>query len=93
MVWFAITRIFWLAAFILKNVGLIVGIAEQLVKVAIGIIHLTPTRKDDGWIEGIKAGANNIQGWLYNGAETIVNFYKALGNWSGPAGGRPGVSS
>lgn len=78
MVKFIITRIFWLAGYMLKNFGIIVGIVEQIFKLAAGIASLTSTRKDDEIVEIVKVKFNNIQGKIYNICEKITKFYNAI---------------
>ena len=78
MVRFIVTRIFWFAGYILKNFGIIIGIVEQVFKLAAGIVSLTPTRKDDAIVETLKIKFNKIQGIVYNICEKITKFYNAI---------------
>jgi hypothetical protein len=49
----------------IKNVALLVGILEAIVKVVAGIISLTPTKKDDAFLPKIDAIASWIKKGLY----------------------------
>ena len=61
------------AAWLMKNIGLIIGIVEQILKVLGGIVSLTPTRKDDVVVQWIEDKFNGIQGWIYSVANLINN--------------------
>lgn len=52
-------------AWIVKNMALIVGIVEALVKVIAGIISLTPTKSDDRFLPKVDAVASWIKKGLY----------------------------
>lgn len=52
-------------AWLVKNVALLVGIVEALVKVVAGIISLTPTKKDDAFLPKVDAIASWIKKGLY----------------------------
>jgi len=52
-------------AWLVKNVALLVGIVEALVKVIAGIISLTPTKKDDTFLPKVDAVASWIKKGLY----------------------------
>jgi len=58
-------------AYIVKNVGLLVGILESIVKVITGIISLTPTKKDDNWLPIVDKIFSNIKKQLYNVSEML----------------------
>lgn len=57
-----------------KNMGLIVGIIEQVLKVLTGIVHITPSRKDDLWVEKLDVGFAKIKAPLYKFSEWAGNL-------------------
>ena len=52
-------------AWLVKNVALLVGIIEAIVKVIAGIVSLTPTKKDDAFLPNVDAVASWIKKGLY----------------------------
>ena len=52
-------------AWLVKNVALLVGIIEAIVKVIAGIVSLTPTKKDDAFLPKVDAVASWIKKGLY----------------------------
>jgi hypothetical protein len=76
---FVLTRIFWLAAYLVKNFGLFVGTVEQIIKLLAGFASLSPSRYDDDLVEEAKTLFNEWQGKIYSGAKKIVDFYE--GDW------------
>lgn len=52
-------------AWLVKNVALLVGIIEAIVKVIAGIVSLTPTKKDDAFLPKVDAIASWIKKGLY----------------------------
>lgn len=80
---FLITRIFWIAALIVKEWGIITGIVKQIIKVAAGIVSLTPTRADDALVTAIDDLFNRIQDKIYKGAEVICSWYGTWGKITG----------
>jgi len=81
---FLATRVFWLAALVVKEWGLITGIVKQIIKVLAGLASFTPTRKDDDIVTQIDDLFNRIQDKIYKGAELIVSWY---GSWGRITGG------
>ena len=75
---FIITRIFWLASFLLKNFSLFVGVVEQVLKILAGIASLTPTRKDDVLVQNMEDMFDVWQGNIYKICEKIVKFYNTI---------------
>ena len=75
---FIITRIFWLASFLLKNFGLFVGTVEQIIKILAGIASLTPTRKDDELVQQVEDLFDSWQDKIYKVCEIIVDFYNNI---------------
>ena len=59
-------------AWLVKNVALLVGIVEAVVKVIAGIISLTPTKKDDALLPKVDAVASAIKKALYWVAEKLA---------------------
>ena len=43
-----------IVSYIFKNLALIVGIGEAILKALAGIVSMTPTKKDDALLIGIK---------------------------------------
>jgi len=78
MITFILTRVFWLASFLLKNFSLFVGTVEQIFKILAGIVSLTPTRKDDILVQEIERMFDSWQKKIYNICEKIVNFYNNI---------------
>jgi len=72
---FILTRVFWLAAYLVKNFGIFVGMVEQLIKLFVGFVSLTPSREDDQLAEQVKELFNSWQGKIYSVAQKIVDFY------------------
>lgn len=59
-------------AWLVKNVALLVGIVEAIVKVVAGIISLTPTKKDDAFLPKVDAVASWIKKGLYFMSEKLA---------------------
>lgn len=66
-----------IVAWIAKNVALLIGIVESLGKLIVGIVTLTPTKKDDPVIpvvdevfSAIKKALYNLSDWLM-GKDTV----------------------
>ena len=66
------TFILGIAAWLVKNVALLVGIVEALVKVIAGIISLTPTKADDAFLPKVDAVASAIKKALYFVSEKLA---------------------
>jgi len=56
-------------AYVVKNIALIIGVVEALLKVITGIITLTPTKKDDILLPEIDAFFSAIKKFLYEVSE------------------------
>jgi len=78
MVFFICTRLFWLAAFIIKNSGIGVGIIEQTIKLAASIAHVTKTTRDDAWVQRVEDWFDEYQGKIYSVAEAITVWYSEI---------------
>lgn len=63
-------------AWFVKNVGLIVGILEAIVKVFAGIASLTPTRKDDALANLVSDKFDTIKAVIYKIADFFANAGK-----------------
>ncbi len=59
-------------AWLIKNVALLVGIVEALVKVIAGVISLTPTKKDDAFLPKVDAVASWIKRGLYFASDKLA---------------------
>jgi hypothetical protein len=61
-----------IAAWLVKNTALLVGIVEAVVKVFAGIVSLTPTKKDDALLPKVDAIASKIKAALYWASEKLA---------------------
>ena len=59
-------------AYLFKNLGVIIGIAESILKAAGAIISFTPTKKDDAVYAVIDAWFSKIKGWLYTVSDKLA---------------------
>jgi len=59
-------------SYLLKNVALIVGIIEAIIKVLGGIVSLTPTKADDVVLEKIDLFFSKIKEIFYNISDKLV---------------------
>jgi hypothetical protein len=59
-------------AYIFKNLGVLVGIAEAIIKVAAAIISLTPTKKDDKVIEAVDKIFSKVKAILYGISDKLA---------------------
>jgi|GEM_PF-2008370 len=78
MIIYIITRIFWLASFLLKNFSLFLGVVEQILKILAGIVSFTPTRKDDLLVQEIENLFDTWQKNIYIACEKITYFYNNI---------------
>ena len=53
-------------SWLVKNIAYIVGILEALVKVIVGIITLTPTKRDDFFVDKINDIFSAVKKFLYD---------------------------
>jgi hypothetical protein len=60
------------AAWLVKNTALLVGIVEAVVKVFAGVVSLTPTKKDDAFLPKVDAVASAIKKALYWASEKLA---------------------
>ena len=70
--WIIIVQI---GAFIVKNMALIVGILESIVKAITGVISLTPTKQDDRLLPTIDTIFSKIKQILYNISDFMAGKY------------------
>jgi len=70
MLKFPVKFLGWIA----KNIGLVIGIVEQILKVLAGIASLTPTRKDDTIVNWLEKLFDKIKTPLYKFGEWAGNF-------------------
>ena len=59
-------------AWIFKNLSLLVGIIEAILKVAAGIVSLTPTKKDDAVVAFVDKWFSIIKKWLYTISDKLA---------------------
>jgi hypothetical protein len=59
-------------AWVVKNVALLVGIVEAMVKVIAGIVSLTPTKKDDALLPMVDRVASAIKKALYFASDKMA---------------------
>jgi len=59
-------------AWIIKNVALLVGIVEAIAKVVVGVITLTPTKKDDPLIPKVDLVCSAIKKFLYTMSDKLM---------------------
>ncbi len=52
-------------AYIFKNLGIITGVAEAVIKVAAGVVSLTPSKADDAIVAAVDKGFSVVKKWLY----------------------------
>ena len=57
---------------LLKDVAQIVGVVEAIAKLLVGIISLTPTKKDDPFIPAIDKAASAIKKVLYTISDKLM---------------------
>lgn len=62
-------------AYIFKNLGVIIGIAEAVLKAAGAIISLTPTKKDDGVMAFIDKWFSAIKKFLYSISDKLAGKF------------------
>jgi hypothetical protein len=53
-------------AWLMKNMALIVGIVEAIIKAIAGIVSMTATKKDDEILKKVDDVFSAIKGFLYN---------------------------
>ena len=59
-------------SYIFKNLALLIGIIEAILKVAGGIVSMTATKKDDAIVEMIDKGFSAIKKVLYTVADKLA---------------------
>ena len=59
-------------AWLIKNVALLVGILEAIVKVIAGVISLTPTKMDDAFLPKVDMVASWIKKVLYFASDKLA---------------------
>ena len=59
-------------SYIFKNMALLIGIVEAILKVAAGIVSLTPTKSDDAIVEMIDKAFSAIKKVLYTVADKLA---------------------
>jgi hypothetical protein len=59
-------------SYIVKNMALLIGIVEAVLKVAAGIVSLTPTKKDDAILEVVDRAFSAVKKILYTIADKLA---------------------
>lgn len=59
-------------AYIIKNVAIIIGVGESIMKVIASIVSLTPTKKDDVIYKKVDDFFSIIKQWLYKISEAFA---------------------
>jgi len=67
-------------SYIFKNLALLLGIVEAVLKVAGGIVSMTPTKKDDAIVDMINSGFSAIKKVLYTVADKLAGKDPTLPN-------------
>lgn len=63
-------------AYFIKNVSIIIEIIEAIVKLAAGIVSLTPSKKDDKLVDWVEDNFESLEGVLEEIAEILKKFKK-----------------
>ena len=67
-------------SYIFKNLALWIGIIEALLKVAAGIVSLTPTKRDDAIVEMIDKGFSALKKVLYTISDKLAGKEPTIKN-------------
>jgi len=67
-------------SYIFKNLALWVGIIEALLKVAAGIVSMTPTKRDDAIVEMIDKGFSALKKVLYTISDKLAGKEPTIPN-------------
>ena len=59
-------------SYLIKNMALITGVLEAILKALSGIVSLTPTKKDDAIVEMIDNGFSAIKKILYTVSDKLA---------------------
>lgn len=59
-------------SYIFKNLALMLGILEAILKVVSGIVSMTPTKRDDALVDMIDNGFSAIKKVLYTVADKLA---------------------
>jgi hypothetical protein len=60
-------------AYLVKNISIIIGIAESVLKAIAAIISLTPTKKDDAIYNVVNTVFSKIKKFLYDISDKLAN--------------------
>lgn len=60
-------------AYVVKNLALVIGILEAILKAVSGIVSLTPTKKDDKLLKVIDGIFSKIKKALYDKVDFLSN--------------------
>jgi hypothetical protein len=61
-----------IVAYVFKNLGVIIGVAEAILKAIGAIVSLTPTKKDDAIYAFIDTWFSKIKKWLYDISDKLA---------------------
>lgn len=68
-----------LLAFFFKNLALVLGVVEAIIKLLIGLAHLTKfTKKDDKWMDGVNKAFSKMKKFLYDLSDAKAEAQKQL---------------
>jgi len=67
-------------SYLVKNMALILGVVEAIIKALGGIVSLTPTKKDDAIVEMIDKGFSAVKKVLYTVADKLAGKEPTVGN-------------
>jgi hypothetical protein len=67
-------------SYIFKNLALIIGIIEAILKVAAGIASMTATKRDDAIVEMIDKGFSNVKKVLYTISDKLAGKEPTIKN-------------
>jgi len=69
-----------IVSYIFKNLALLLGIVEAILKVASGIVSMTPTKKDDAIVEMIDKAFSAIKKVLYTVSDKLAGKEPTIPN-------------
>jgi hypothetical protein len=59
-------------SYLIKNLAIIIGVLEAIMKVAAGIVSMTPTKKDDAVYATVDKYFSIIKKWLYTISDKLA---------------------
>jgi predicted small secreted protein len=70
--------IFQLLAFFFKNMALVLGVVEAIIKLIAGIVSRTPTKKDDKFLKGVNKAFSQLKKWCYDLSDSFIQTKKEI---------------